>query len=85
MRISLGFSLIAAVLIGLSATQPIPAQPLAPKQFDQLRKVIRPQSGEDKWEEIAWRADLWEARKEAAVKGKPLLLWEMDGNPLGCT
>jgi hypothetical protein len=30
-------------------------------------------------------SSLWEARKRAAAEGKPILLWEMDGNPLGCT
>jgi hypothetical protein len=28
---------------------------------------------------------LWEARQKAAAAGKPILLWEMDGHPLGCT
>ena len=32
-----------------------------------------------------WLTELWEARTQAAAKGKPILLWEMDGNPLGCT
>ncbi len=25
-----------------------------------------------------------QARKVAAKEGKPILLWEMDGHPLGC-
>ena len=85
MRIAFRSSLLAALLAGLALTRPAPADPITPKQFDQLWSVIRPQPGEDKWDEIAWRADLWEARREAVAKGKPLLLWEMDGNPLGCT
>ena len=32
-----------------------------------------------------WLTDLWQARKLAARQGKPILLWEMDGHPLGCT
>ena len=28
---------------------------------------------------------LWQARERAAAEGKPILLWEMDGHPLGCT
>jgi len=60
-------------------------EPFSPQRFEQARSVIRPQKGEDKWEQIAWRTDLWEARKEAAAAGKPILLWEMDGHPLGCT
>jgi len=53
-------------------------------QFDQLRALIKPRPGEDKWAEIPWMASLWEARQRAATLGKPILLWEMDGNPLGC-
>jgi hypothetical protein len=60
------------------------AVPIKPEQFDSLRAVIKPQAGEDKWAGIPWRTDLWEARKEAAAQGKPILLWEMDGHPLGC-
>lgn len=47
-------------------------------------KEILPRADELAWQEIAWRTDLWEARKEAATAGKPIYLWEMDGHPLGC-
>jgi hypothetical protein len=53
-------------------------------QFDQLQALIKPHPGEDKWAEIPWTTDLWDARKRANDLGKPILLWEMDGNPLGC-
>lgn len=58
-----------------------------PISFDQLGKLhalIKPQADEDKWDQIPWMSDLWKARQKAAVEGKPILLWEMDGNPLGC-
>lgn len=32
-----------------------------------------------------WRLNLWEARREAQQKGKPLFLWMMNGHPTGCT
>jgi hypothetical protein len=60
------------------------AEPITPAQFDEVRKVIKPQAGEDKWAEIPWLTNLWQARQVAAKAGKPILLWEMDGNPLGC-
>jgi hypothetical protein len=60
------------------------ADPLSAEQFDKLRAVIKPQASEDKWSEIPWLSSLWEARKRAAAEGKPILLWEMDGHPLGC-
>lgn len=61
------------------------AEALSPAQFDKLRVLIKPQASEQKWARIPWLADLWEARKQAAAQGKPILLWEMDGHPLGCT
>ena len=62
-----------------------PREGLDPKQFDRLRGLIKPDADEDKWEQIPWLTSLWEARRQAAAKGKPILLWEMDGHPLGCT
>ncbi len=58
---------------------------LTPAQFAKFRSLIKPGSKEEKWTEIPWLTDLWEARKRALAQGKPILLWEMDGHPLGCT
>jgi hypothetical protein len=60
------------------------AEPVGPQEFQQLLAAIKPQAGEDKWAEIPWLSSLWQARKQAAAEGKPILLWEMDGHPLGC-
>lgn len=51
---------------------------------DSLKTLIKPRAEETRWEEIPWMVDLWEARRKAAETGKPLMLWEMDGNPMGC-
>jgi hypothetical protein len=51
----------------------------------ELHALIKPQAAEEAWSQIPWMASLWEARQKAAAAGKPLLLWEMDGHPLGCT
>ena len=40
---------------------------------------------EERWREIPWRTNLMQARAEAQRANKPLFLWIMDGNPLGCT
>lgn len=61
------------------------AEPIDPARFDRLHALIRPQPGEARWAEIPWMTSLWQARQRAAAEGKPILLWEMDGNPLGCT
>ena len=56
-----------------------------PDRFSGLRDAVRPAAEEDRWATIPWGIDLWEARVRAAKEGKPILLWEMDGHPLGCT
>jgi hypothetical protein len=61
------------------------AEPIAPEQFAKLHALIKPEPGEEKWDQIPWLTNLWEARQRAAAQGKPILLWEMDGHPLGCT
>ncbi|HYF01709.1 MAG TPA: hypothetical protein VEJ18_22500 [Planctomycetota bacterium] len=52
--------------------------------LDTVRQLVKPRVSETKWEEIPWEIDLWEARRKAAALGKPIMLWEMDGNPMGC-
>jgi hypothetical protein len=71
-----------ALLLCRSATA---AEPVPADQFDKLHALIKPAKDEDKWAQIPWLTDLWQARKLAAEQGKPILLWEMDGHPLGCT
>jgi hypothetical protein len=61
------------------------AEPIKPDRVDDLRALIKPADREDRWNRIPWMASLWKARQRAAREGKPILLWEMDGNPLGCT
>ncbi len=78
-------SLLAAILgtclpsLSLSAGEPIP-----PAEVARLKALILPGPEEDKWSQIPWLTNLWEARQKAAAEGKPILLWEMDGHPLGC-
>lgn len=55
-----------------------------PDEFEKLHALIKPNAGEDKFMQIPWMIDLWEARKKAASEDRPILLWEMDGHPLGC-
>ncbi len=73
---SLGCALIAGTV---SAAEPIKLE-----QFDKLRALIKPQANEEKFMQIPWMTNLWDARKLAAKEGKPILLWEMDGHPLSC-
>jgi hypothetical protein len=80
MRRLLLFAIAAAPLAALGSAVP----PLSDADAAKLRKVIRPLDGEDPFATIPWETNLWEARRKAAAAGKPILLWEMDGHPLGC-
>jgi hypothetical protein len=57
---------------------------MTPAEFTAVRKAVLPKEGEDNFETIPWLTSIWEARIKAAKEGKPILLWEMDGHPLGC-
>jgi hypothetical protein len=76
---------VIALCAGWVAGSAVAAETIAPEHFERLHSLIRPRAEEQKWAEIPWRASLWEARVLAAREGKPILLWEMDGHPLGCT
>jgi hypothetical protein len=60
------------------------AAEVTPERFKEVHALIKPAAAEEKWAEIPWLASLWDARQKAAAEGKPILLWEMDGHPLGC-
>ena len=78
-------SLVAAGTIMAAVVAPARgAGPIDPAKFEQLHTLIKPRAVEEKWAQIPWLASLWEARQRAAREGKPILLWEMDGHPLGC-
>lgn len=55
------------------------------QDWEQLRSQILPRPEEVRWLSIPWESSLWRARERAAAEGKPIFLWEMDGNPAGCT
>ena len=73
-----------AAAVWVSGARAGAAEPIRPDRFGQLHSLIKPKAAEEKWAQIPWMASLWEARQRAAREGKPILLWEMDGHPLGC-
>ncbi len=48
-------------------------------------EYLQPSSEELRWREIPWVATFWEGVNTAQEQKKPLLLWAMNGHPLGCT
>ena len=79
---SAAIPLLATVFWPAAAPAAAPAP--TPDQFENIQALIKPAGEEAKWEQIPWMASLWQARIKAATAGKPILLWEMDGHPLGC-
>ena len=54
-------------------------------RFRDLLRFVRPRPEEMRWQAIPWQTDLRVACQLAAEQGKPVFLWTMNGNPLGCT
>jgi hypothetical protein len=82
----LAVCLVAGLAASLAGADVAPsAQRLTPEHFTQIHALVKPKADEDAWAQIPWMTSLWQARKRAAAEGKPILLWEMDGHPLGCT
>ena len=75
-----GFALGAWVAVAASAP-PV----LNDQTYAMWRDHIRPKPAEVNWEEVPWRATLWDAVVEARKREKPILLWAMNGHPLACT
>ena len=61
-------------------TAAIPAE-----QFQALHSKMAPRGEQERWATIPWATDLRAAREKSAREGKPILMWMMDGHPLGCT
>jgi len=60
------------------------ARPIDPATFRDTLAVLAPKPEEMKWASIPWQTDLWEARRLAQAQDKPIFMWSMNGNPLGC-
>lgn len=59
---------------------PFPVE-LSAEQFTRYQTLIRPAAHELPWVKISWHASVWEARKQAAAEGKPILIWAGGGSP----
>ena len=53
--------------------------------IDAWRQSIRPSGAELAFESIPWLLTFEDGLRASADQGKPLLLWLMNGHPLGCT
>lgn len=54
------------------------------QSFREALAYVLPRAEDMKWASIPWQTDLWEARRLAGEQRKPIFMWAMNGNPLGC-
>jgi len=74
---------IATLLVFLQFVQSIDAQDkMNENRFQELMTTIVP---DEKFRQIEWQPDLLLAQKISLEQKKPMFIWSMDGNPLGCT
>ncbi len=78
-------TLVATVSV-LESALLFASQPLSKAEIDRLHLVIKPQVGESPWRDINWLTNVTEARRQAIVEDKPLVIFTAaDGSPLGRT
>jgi hypothetical protein len=59
---------------------------ISPDELQDLLAAIKPQKGESPWREIPWLTNVTEARRQAIVEDKPLVIFTAaDGSPLSRT
>ena len=58
---------------------------LTSKSYEMWRDYITPTKSESLWKSIPWRSSFREGLIDADENKKPMLLWAMNGHPLGCT
>ena len=58
---------------------------LTSKSYEIWRDYITPTKNESLWKSIPWRSSFREGLIDADENQKPMLLWAMNGHPLGCT
>jgi hypothetical protein len=58
---------------------------LTDENYQAWRDHILPETDELAWQQIPWLTTFKDGILAAATAGKPVLLWTMNGHPLGCT
>lgn len=80
---------LAILLAGTAVcpAQEVPSLPpfAATADLGAWRSHIRPDQGDLAFEIIPWLTTLADGIRAADQEQKPLLLWVMNGHPLGCT
>lgn len=72
--------------MGSSAAElPETPGPLSEPAWRRLVDWLTPPREDLAWLELGWAPTVAEGVRRAEAEGRPLLLWAMNGHPLGCT
>lgn len=87
---TLGISLFVTSLLALACAAPVAREAagpdaLPPELQAQVTRLVLPDDAEDAWRTLPWIPAYADAVIEAERLDKPLLMWAMNGHPLGCT
>lgn len=74
-----------AVTVALAWSGGGRCEELTDANYAKWRDYLLPSEKDLAYKAIPWRASFWDAVVEAQAKDKPILLWAMNGHPLGCT
>jgi hypothetical protein len=76
-----------AVVLLFSLAGPAPAGDVALSwdNYEAVRDHVLPRADEQDWLAVPWRSAFFDAVLEARESERPILLWAMNGHPLGCT
>ena len=55
------------------------------RTYNMWQEFIKPTNKELAWAQIPWRSNFYDGLLDSDHQQKPLLLWVMNGHPLGCT
>ena len=58
---------------------------LAAQTLEERIQSVLPRPEEEAFLEVPWQPNVMRARGEARRTGRPLAIWILDGNVLGCT
>ena len=80
-------AIVLSLVSGLtpSAAQQEPSATLNSTTWTAWRDHIAPRTEEERWQAIAWDDNITAGIKNAGSTNRPMLLWLMNGHPLGCT
>ncbi len=84
-RIQINILAAVSATIGMTSLPVLAVEERTHFNLDAKIAATVPTKDEDRWLTIRWRTNLMKARLEAQNLNRPMFLWVMNGNPMGCT